>query len=563
MEQYYTISNDTLEIKDTSKLTFSNLFKLINEIDKVLLNNPNITKIISYDIFSLDDYTNYNYEGSTPTNLIIEQFSSILQNNTNITYLQIKNFESYMYKYFRSKYDGEGNYSIKCAANFLQSLSKTNIKTLIIDNLKTNKNKKCITDCYGGLKEHIDNGGRVEYIYVDENAALFERKLKELAETTKFRVIKFNDTYVINIPIECDDKNVDLKISKSFNIDIKKDSKLILDIKNYYNSFFNNIDNYIEKVLLIINSLNIQINRFDLIKELIEKYKKQFNSLNEFDNFINDYKLIKLNFDINTTDSYYILNKINDIYDYYISLKTKNIFTNINDFINDFKEKIKMFEIENDTFSIQKKIYSKIISTYNTNELEISIFNDISVSGNDKKINIFKHFLNLDINKLNIKDEDLYDITCETLYKYWNKSIVDLSISVNHIENIVLLTNILLNNKNINSLTFKSVEFFTNGIDFLRNIIKHSSIKELHFINCKFNLYRSFKKLYKALKNNNNIKKLTIYFNNLNYDIQLYYIFKLLNNNKDLVINISSKFTSSLFYNDYINDDNKNRLIII
>ena len=101
-----------------------------------------------------------------------------------------------------------------------------------------------------------------------------------------------------------------------------------------------------------------------------------------------------------------------------------------------------------------------------------------------------------------------------------------------------IIYELIKDNKNINELTFNSIKRLTEEwTEFLTKIIKNTSITKLELINCNITI-SSFKKIYKVLKNNNTIKNITLNLQNIINDIEIYYIFKLL----------QKKYTNKYYY---------------
>ena len=246
---------------------------------------------------------------------------------------------------------------------------------------------------------------------------------------------------------------------------------------------------------------------------------------------------------------------INKIFNYYITLKNQNIYENVDEFLNEIIDKIKILNLDILTdLSIFIKTFDYILTFKSVNILKL---NDTKTFTGLLKIK--SKYDNIKI--INIEVDELNKELCEALYiNCYNETIQTLIINTSTISNIGILYELIKNNKNIKELTFNSIKHLTEEwTEFLTKIIKNTTITNLELLNCNIPI-SSFKKIYKVLKKNNNLKNITLNLQNIINDLEIYYIFKLLQKNKQINIILPSKIQKELLYNEYLTNENKNRI---
>ena len=153
-----------------------------------------------------------------------------------------------------------------------------------------------------------------------------------------------------------------------------------------------------------------------------------------------------------------------------------------------------------------------------------------------------------------------------SLYKNsYNKLITCLNIKTNIITNIIYIYELLKTNKNIKKLILDSVEFTEIDLDFLTNIIKHSSITELQLLHCKMNsCSNKMKRIYHSMKKNTSLTNITIMLHNSNsVNVDIYYLFKIINKFEHVKLTIPSSLNEHKLFKEYLTNENKSRIIFV
>lgn len=535
--EYYTISNitNTLEIYNTNNLTTKQIIDLLFFLQYSRLEQFKIKTLILYDLFDVNNVNNYDNSVNDKrvdhtTNIVLLKLMSMLMFSKNIEYLEIKNLECFMdYNVILKKY------SVDAVISFLKTLNKTNIKVLVIDNFKTNEPQN------GKQSESMD---------------LFVKTFNELNYYDNLIEIKVNDKYYKTT--QYIDKTIQ-KIITSFKID-NTNMRLLLNLNNLYqtsltNKLIENVDMFIEKINLILDTFNVTIDDFKFIESIIIYYNKYYiNQPYDFNLFVKEINeiLTKLNIAINNEQLLYY--KIYEIYFYYRNI---DIFKNIDEFINE------TINIKNKTgldITANKNnfcyFYNKVITYKKRKELildENAYF--------DNLLKLFDNIETLTIN-LSVLDEQL----CMSLYKNsYNKLITCLNIKTNIIINIIYIYELLKTNKNIKKLILNSVEFTEIDLDFLTNIIKHSSITELQLLHCKMNsCSNKMKRIYHSMKKNTLLTNITIMLHNSNsVNVDIYYLFKIINKFEHVKLTIPSSLNEHKLFKEYLTNENKSRIIFV
>ena len=530
-QEYYEILDDTLILQENN-LTSLNVLEFFTFLDKQL-SNLNITKITLNNLFGI---SNVNYKNREKWKIIADYFIDFLKNHSIITSLQV----NYLYCYEKRKSWGGDNRNVEYANNFLRKIPiETSINEIVIINFDTNEHFYI---------DYWDHGHSSSEEYTNENMKMFVGTFNELATNNQINKLKVNNKYY---------KNQIYSIKEYINSFKETNIELINKYSNFYEkllekNIINNIKEYIEKIDLMLKTFNLTIQDNYLIFNILDKYIENKNKLElDFNSFIIIITNIKtkMNISINNIDI------INEIFNYYITLKNQKIYENIDKFLNEITDKIKILNID-----ILKDL-STFIKTYDY----ILTFKSINIL----KLNDTKTFTGLlkikaeydNIKIINIEVEELNKELCEALYvNCYNETVQTLIINTSTITNMGLLYELIKNNKNFNSLVFNSIKRLSDeGIEFLTKIIKNTSISSLELINCDITI-SSFKKIYKVLKNNNNLKNITLNLQNIISELEIYYIFKLLQKNTQINITLPSKIQKERLFNVYLTDENRNRI---
>jgi len=576
-QEYYEILDDTLILQENN-LTSLNVLEFFTFLDKQI-SNLNITKITLNNLFGI---SNVNYKNREKWKIIADYFIDFLKNHSIITSLQIECLYCYEIKHSW----GGDNRNVEYANNFLRKIPiETSINEIVIINFDTNDHFYI---------DYWDHGHSSSEEYTNENMRMFVGTFNELASNNQINKLKVNNKYY---------KNQIYSIKEYINSFKETNKETNIELINKYSNFYekllekniiNNIKEYIEKIDLMLKTFNLAIQDNYLIFNILDKYIENKNKLElDFNSFISIIILMLKTFNLTIQDinlifnilDKYIENKnkleldfnsfiiiitniktkmnisinnidiINEIFNYYITLKNQKIYENIDKFLNEITDKIKILNID-----ILKDL-STFIKTYDY----ILTFKSINIL----KLNDTKTFTGLlkikaeydNIKIINIEVEELNKELCEALYvNCYNETVQTLIINTSTITNMSLLYELIKNNKNFNSLVFNSIKCLTyEGIEFLTKIIKNTTISSLELINCNITI-SSFKKIYKVLKNNNNLKNITLNLQNIINELEIYYIFKLLQKNTQINITLPSKIQKERLFNVYLTDENRNRI---
>ena len=531
-QEYFEITNDTLLTIKDNKLSTINILEFFTFLDKYI-SNLNITKIILNNLFDIE-YVDKN--SKKDWTILTNYFIDFLKNHTIITCLQI----DYLYCYEkRNSWHGD-NSNIIYVNNFLRKIPQnTNINEIIIVNFDTDEHFRI---------DYWDHGHSSSEEYSDANMRMFVGTFNELASNNQINKLKVNNKYY---------KNQIYSIKEYINSFKETNIELINKYSIFYEkllekNIINNIKEYIEKIDLILKTFNLTIQDNNLIFDIIDKYIDNKNKLEiDLNNYISKINNIKtkMNLSINNIDL------INKIFNYYITLKNQNIYENVDEFLNEIIDKIKILNLDILTdLSIFIKTFDYILTFKSVNILKL---NDTKTFTGLLKIK--SKYDNIKI--INIEVDELNKELCEALYiNCYNETIQTLIINTSTISNIGILYELIKNNKNIKELTFNSIKHLTEEwTEFLTKIIKNTTITNLELLNCNIPI-SSFKKIYKVLKKNNNLKNITLNLQNIINDLEIYYIFKLLQKNKQINIILPSKIQKELLYNEYLTNENKNRI---
>jgi len=573
-QEYFEITNDTLLTIKDNKLSTINILEFFTFLDKYI-SNLNITKIILNNLFDIE-YVDKN--SKKDWTILTNYFIDFLKNHIIITCLQI----DYLYCYEkRNSWRGD-NSNIIYVNNFLRKIPQnTNINEIIIVNFDT--------DAHFHI-DYWDHGHSSSEEYSDANMRMFVGTFNELASNNQINKLKVNNKYY---------KNQIYSIKEYINSFKETNIELINKYSIFYEkllekNIINNIKEYIEKIDLILKTFNLTIQDKNLIFDIIDKYIDNKNKLEiDLNNYIFIINLIIKTFDLTIQDNNLIFNildkyidiknkleldlnnfiliinniktkmnlsinnidLINEIFNYYITLKNQNIYENVDEFLNEIIDKIKILNLDILTdLSIFIKTFDYILTFKSVNILKL---NDTKTFTGLLKIK--SKYDNIKI--INIEVDELNKELCEALYiNCYNETIQTLIINTSTISNIGILYELIKNNKNIKELTFNSIKHLTEEwTEFLTKIIKNTTITNLELLNCNIPI-SSFKKIYKVLKKNNNLKNITLNLQNIINDLEIYYIFKLLQKNKQINIILPSKIQKELLYNEYLTNENKNRI---
>lgn len=335
------------------------------------------------------------------------------------------------YNYFKNKLDEKNKK--------LNTINKAKIficENLCIEeynyNVIKNYGKLICPECKSNLKI-VDNklkkqGGKLE-INLINNINNYNEKIYKY-ENEKNEIIKQINKFkeiIPNKPI----KKIDYFIENNYSIeDILKKYSII---NNYKKNNINNIDDKIrtiklvEKKKVIINKIdkiyselfldfeknNINEDSYDnfcKLKESIKSKQKIIDNYKEITNFNLDKKqkklenldksIININKNIKLYDEYKILKKYEEELE-----KEKNKYNNISKDLNNIKKILKVVrQSENESFQNFFNFFN-----LNTNKILNNIFDNIEI--NMKTIKDNKYQIDFELNKDNIKYENLHDLS--------------------------------------------------------------------------------------------------------------------------------------------------------